>query len=104
MLDESCLCHRVVGQDEVIVVTDAQCRDSTVTVTLLKSVHHDEWFPLGNQSLDILTLYHFSLFTFPLHLVLLDVVVQVGKGLNLLQVLHGNRDLVGELHQCDKVH
>lgn len=34
---------------------------------------------------------------------LLNVVVQVGEGLNLLQVLYGNGDFVVELHQCDEV-
>jgi hypothetical protein len=66
MLNESCLCHRAVGQHKVIVMTDTQCCDSTVAVAFLKPVHHDEWLTLGNQLLYFLTLYHFSVINYQL--------------------------------------
>ena len=35
---------------------------------------------------------------------LFNVVVQVSESLNLLQILHGNRDFVGKLYQGDKIY
>ena len=69
MLNESCLSHGAVGQQKVIVGTHTQCCNSTVAVTFLKAVNHHEWLTLGNQPLDVLTLYHFSVINYQLSII-----------------------------------
>ena len=64
MLYQTCLGDGTVGQHEVIVRTDGETTDGMRVVSCLYLVHHDEWFTLRYQPLDVISgskFFHLSL-------------------------------------------
>ena len=96
MLYQSCLCHSAVVQYKVILFENGKGGNGMGAVTRLYLVHHHKGLPLRDEPLDV--------FAFNLHKqqvlsghVLLDVIVKIVEGLNLVQLVNRDSDLVIEL-------